>query len=126
MTNESNELTVFESLLRSAGDLAGVFEHDGDAGYFYLYNAQRPQDTKVVDALRVVSGRLKPDNARVEIRWDAAENVVALFIESQLWAVFDPTTGAGYTGDYGAGIAPELPPRIAAIFASRSSRHRGG
>ncbi|WP_286203065.1 hypothetical protein [Rhizobium lusitanum] len=27
---------LFESAVRSSGDLAGVFEFDGDVGYFYL------------------------------------------------------------------------------------------
>lgn len=31
---------LFESSVRSAGDLAGFFEHDGDVGYFY--DAFRP------------------------------------------------------------------------------------
>lgn len=37
---------IFESATRSAGDLAGVFEHDDDTGYFYLYDLSRGEGQK--------------------------------------------------------------------------------
>ncbi len=34
---------IFDSCVREKGDLAGVFEYDGEAGYFYLYETKRGQ-----------------------------------------------------------------------------------
>lgn len=45
---------VFDSSIRSKGDMAGVFEYDGDSGYFYLFNTKNVQDHQVVGAIRVL------------------------------------------------------------------------
>jgi hypothetical protein len=37
-------------------------------------------------------------SADVEIRWADAEDVVGLFISGEVWAAFDASTGAGYSG----------------------------
>jgi len=47
----SNE--IFANSIRASRDLAGVFEYDGDTGYFYLYE---PKGAKIIGALHVVSG----------------------------------------------------------------------
>jgi hypothetical protein len=36
---------ILKNTTRSAGDLAGVFEFDGDTSYFYLYNTSSELDT---------------------------------------------------------------------------------
>ena len=50
---------IFESSVRSAGDLAGVFEFDGDTSYFYLYRVDASEGNKVLDAIKVSVG--EPD-----------------------------------------------------------------
>jgi len=107
-----------ESAVRSSGDLAGVFEHDGETGYFYLY-AVHGEERKILGALHVLSGRRTFEKGDVQIRWDATESVVGLLIGRRLWAAFDSTTGAGYGGDYAAGVRPDLPPRISAALCGR-------
>ena len=47
---------MFDSVLRSAGDFAGVFEFDGDVGYFYLYDTTQPEKHKILGAIRMFSG----------------------------------------------------------------------
>src|SRR5438552_3008968 len=91
---------MFESAVRSAGDHAGVFEYDGETGYFYLYQTKGAQGQKVLDAIRVMIGTAHFDESDVVVRWDAAERAVGLFIRGNLWAAFDATTGTKYGGDY--------------------------
>jgi uncharacterized protein len=47
---------IFESASRAAGDLAAVFEYDGETGYFYLYELQTGtgvvQMTKAINAMK--------------------------------------------------------------------------
>jgi len=107
-----------ESSVRSSGDLAGVFEYDGETGYFYLY-ATHEEGKKILGALHVLSGRRTFEKVDVEVRWDATESLVGLFIGGNLWAAFDSSTGAGYLGDYAASVRPELPPRVSAALHGR-------
>jgi len=107
---------VFESSVRSKGDLAGVFEHDGETGYFYLYETSAPEGRKVIGALHVLSGPCALRAADVEIRWADDGSVVGLFIQGRVWAVFDTTTGAEYAGNFATGIGPTLPDRVAAAL----------
>jgi hypothetical protein len=44
---------IFDSSVRSDGDLAGVFEYDGQTGYFYLYEVGGNAYNKVVGAYAV-------------------------------------------------------------------------
>jgi hypothetical protein len=37
---------MFESASRANGDLAGVFEYDGETGYFYLYETKETRGKK--------------------------------------------------------------------------------
>ena len=105
---------LFESSVRSTGELAGVFEHDGETGYFYLFATGEP--LKILGAVHVISGPCVLEASDVEIRW--AGDVVALFIAGKVWAVFEASTGAVYAGNYAAGIAPMLPARVStALFA---------
>jgi hypothetical protein len=109
----------FESSVRSAGDLAGVFEHDGDTGYFYLYEPGGAGGQAIVGYLLVMSGARSVEVGAVEVRWDADEQVVGLFIDGELWAAFDGSTRAGYAGDYAARVGPELPARMRSALRGR-------
>jgi hypothetical protein len=44
---------MFDSSIRSAGDLAGVFEYDGETGYFYLYDSVGSSNQRVLGAKRI-------------------------------------------------------------------------
>lgn len=100
---------IFESCKRTGGDIAGVFEVDGDTGYFYLYKLQENGDDQVIAAIPVLVGL--PDFAQsdVEVRWDSSETKVGLFIKHVLWAVHDAKTSQRYGQHYRSGEAPNLP-----------------
>jgi hypothetical protein len=84
---------MFVSALRSAGDEAGVFEYDGETGYFYLY-ATKCKENEVLGAICVVIGVPDFGEIDVAIRWNAEQSKVGLFIRGRLWAAFDGVTGA--------------------------------
>jgi hypothetical protein len=105
---------IFESSVRSAGDLAGVFEFDGDTSYFYLYRVGTSEGNKVVDAIKVSVGEPDYSESDIEIRWSAGESLVSLLIAGQICAVFDCDGAQKFGGDYVAGAASKVPPGILA------------
>lgn len=109
-------MDIFDSRARSPGDLAGVFEYDGQTGYFYLYARGGDAGERILDAIHVVSGGADFEGSDVSVRWDASEDKVGLFIRGTLWAVFDTRQRQKHGGGYGAGIAPSLPPDLAKSF----------
>jgi len=109
---------IFSSQVRSIGDLAGVFEFDGDTGYFYFYRTTEPQGQKVIGSIRVFSGMPDFEEEDVAVCWDETESKVGLRIRGKLWAAFDATTGAAFGGNYHADSRAEIPTRIVACFES--------
>ena len=107
---------MFDSAVRMKGDLAGVFEYDGDVGYFYLYQTEGDKDRKVLGAIRIFVGDPDLQQADVDVRWNNVESVVGLFIEGQLWAAFDGNSGAKYGGDYRKDAPPQIPSEISEAF----------
>lgn len=107
---------MFDSVTRSAGDRAGVFEYDGDTGYFYLYETRNDQDKKVIAAIHVLTGNSDFTGNDIAIRWSMNQTTVGLFIRGQLWAAFDGGTEAKYGGNYRAGTQSEIPPKIVGVF----------
>jgi hypothetical protein len=110
---------LFSSAPRSAGDLAGVFEHDGAVAYFYLYNAAGKEGERVIGAIRVAGPRPALREADVEILWNRTENMVALFIRDQMCAVFDCDTGDMFGGDYDQVSPPTIPEDVRSTFPER-------
>ena len=106
MTTAPNK--IFESGVRAAGDLAGVFEHDGEAGFFYLYRMGDEND-RVLGAIHILTGRPDFSAEDLEIRWTADDVKVGLFIRGELWAVFDSDQGTKYGDNYRPRAHPELP-----------------
>ena len=104
-------IEMFDSHVRSSGDLAGVFEHDGDTGYFYLYKTGGEAGHRILDYIRIISGNPDFGEEDLSIRWDQGEQKVGLFIRGELWAVFDHQQRARYGGDYKPGLRPLLPPQ---------------
>lgn len=100
---------IFDSAVRAAGDLAGVFEYDGETGYFYLYATGGGAGQKVLDSIHILSGELNFMESEISVRWDAKDEKVGLFIKGVLWAIFDSRRGAKYGGNYKAGGTPSMP-----------------
>lgn len=110
------ENEMFNSAVRLSGDLAGVFEYDGETGYFYLYKIKRNQGQKVISAIKVLVGTPDFSEGDIAICWNTTESKVGLFIRKQLWAVFDSETGAKYGGNYRINGRAEVPSEIADVF----------
>lgn len=109
-----NEL--FDSAVRAKGDLAGVFEYDGEVGCFYLYKTTAVQGEGVIGAIRVIGAPLDFEENDMSIRWNADDTFVGLFIRGQLWAVFEGTSGKGYGGTYQPGQRAMIPASVTAMF----------
>lgn len=109
---------MFDSLSRTKGDLAGVFEYDGETGYFYLYKCKVESGQKVVGAIRVVSGMADFQQTDISIRWDESEKRVGLFIRGHICAVFDADRGTKYGGEYRRDVQSLVPPEILRTFKS--------
>ena len=108
-----NEQEIFESTVRSDGDIGACFEHDGETGYFYLYNDPQGPNHKITDAIRVLNKPADFQQKDVQLGWDAGERYVGLFIRNQLWAAFDTRTGAKYGGDYQPNAVSTVPAEVA-------------
>ena len=89
---------VFESCVRSAGDLAGVFEYDGETGYFYLCATGAAGEARVLEAIHVLSGEASFAASDIAIEWDPSETRAGLTIRGQLRASFDTTNMAKLGG----------------------------
>jgi hypothetical protein len=110
-------LEAFLSSEQTHGSLAGVFEADGETGYFYLYDLGKEGRGRVLDSLHVFSGEpggLSED--KFAVAWSNDEKKVGLFIEGRLWAVFDLPARRKYGGDYRANAEPMVPPDLAREF----------
>jgi hypothetical protein len=107
---------MLDSAVRSAGDLAGVFEYDGETSYFYLYEAGGAQGHKVSGAIRVLVGDPGFDETDVSVRWDASETNVGLFICGELYAAFDGDSRAGYGGEYRSDTPMQIPWHVRSSF----------
>jgi hypothetical protein len=112
------ESEMFESSLRTCGDLAGVFECDGETGYFYLYEERANEGQKVAGAIHVLTGSPDFGQEDVSVVWDTSERFVGLFIRRQLWAVFEGQNRAKHGGDYLADSEPLIPKEIVRAFES--------
>ena len=112
------ENEMFDSAVRSAGDMAGVFEYDGETAYFYLCATKGQKTQRVVAAVRMMVGTPDFGKGDIEIRWDRTETKVGLFIRQILWGVFETLTGAKYGGDYRCDCRPEIPAEITNVFDS--------
>jgi hypothetical protein len=84
---------MFKGMISPSGKHAGVYEHDGEAGYFYICEMSGEDVTEITGALQLHTGR--PDHSAddVEIRWDRTQDAVGLFVRDELWAIFNVRTG---------------------------------
>lgn len=105
---------MFDSAVRSIGDLAGVFEFDGETSYFYLYRVDAEEGNKVVEAIKVGVGELSYNQAEVKIHWSADESMVFLRIVGRVVAVFDCVGEKKYGDDLLPCEDLDLPPSVLA------------
>lgn len=109
-------ISIFQSCVRAVGDLAGVFEHDGDTSYFYLYDSREEDQQKVISAIHVYTGIPDYGEGDVIVRWDNEEQYLGLFIRSELWAAFDIQMNERYGGNYLSGQKSDIPDGIKSHF----------
>jgi len=95
MTNND----IFECQTNASETLAGVYEHDDEVGYFYLYDLTRQEGQKVVGAVRVFVGPFRHALNDLVIRWSSDEQAVGLFVEGELCAAFDVKSREAFGGD---------------------------
>ncbi len=110
---------IFDSCVRSKGDLAGVFEYDGETGYFYLCRARGDAVGPILDRLHILSGPPNFEEIDVLVRWDRQEEKVGLFIRRELWAVFDPASQKTYGGATTDGATPAIASEGSAGFETQ-------
>ncbi|RVD55898.1 hypothetical protein EN828_22805 [Mesorhizobium sp. M2D.F.Ca.ET.185.01.1.1] len=108
-------MDIFDSAVRTKGDLAGVFEYEESGGprsataYFYLHRLEGDPTGSVLGAIYVRSGQWAITEADVAIEWDSGEQRVGLFVFGVLVAAFDAATGVKYGGQYGKDFNAEIP-----------------
>jgi hypothetical protein len=100
---------AFISRVSGNGNFAGVFEGDGQTSLFYLCDANEPQNPKILDAIRICSGAPAFAESDIEIRWDAGDRKVGLFVRGVLWAVFDRVQKTKHGGNYHPERLPDIP-----------------
>lgn len=106
----------FDSLIRSQGDIAGVFEYDGDVGYFYLYNMSHSENQRVIGAIRVLAGAADIQERDIVIRWDHGERLVGLFLKGHLVAAFDSLQSKQFGGIDANNADTTIPLHISRAF----------
>jgi hypothetical protein len=111
-TEEKRVDEIFESAVRSGGDLAGVFEFDGEVGYFYLYKTEEKQGNKIVDSIGILLNTPIYPLQSVAVEWDLNEENVGLVIDGILWAIFDCANGKKYGSTYSKNTKPNLPTEV--------------
>lgn len=106
---------IFESAVRSAGDIAGVFEFDGETSYFYLWQTDTANKKHILGAIHICSEAPNFESSDIAIKWDRDEEKVGLFIKDSLWAVFGDA-GQKFGGNYNSEREPNIPELIRASF----------
>ena len=102
---------IFQSAMRTTGDVAGIFEYDGDVGYFYLYDLSKLKGRQIISSIHILSGASDFSNQEVKVSWSKSGDFVGLYIKGRLWAAFD-ADGIGYGGGYSPERGPNIPREI--------------
>ena len=111
---------MFDSAVRTAGDLAGVFEFDGETSYFYLYRPEAEEGKKVVDTIKVGVADTFYSQADIGVFWSSDESLVCLKVTGKLAAVFDCVDGKKYGDIVSSTSELALPPSVADRLRDRS------
>lgn len=113
------ENAIFESSIRTTGDLAAVFECDDEGGYFYLFDLTKEKGRQARAVIMVSTQGVDLRAPDVSVRWNASGEIAGLCIDGDLWAAFDQQ-GGRYGGCYGTQKSPCIPPEVIRRFRSGS------
>ncbi len=110
---------IFESSIRTSGDLAAIFEYDDEGGYFYLFDLTKAKGQQARAVIVVSEHGVALEGADVSVRWNASGDIAGLCIAGNLWAAFDEH-GRRYGGGYGTQNAPSISSEVTRRFNSES------
>lgn len=82
----------------SSSSFSGVFEDDGETGYFYAYDRSNPEEP-ILDAVQIYDGQSVRDRDReseAEILWSSDGLKAGLLINAVLHAVINFQAGKAY------------------------------
>ena len=91
-----------------------MFEYDGEVAYFYLLDLLRPDGKKIIGAIHVVTGIVNISDDRICVKWNHQQTAVGLFIDGEVWAVFDGESRFG--GEYAEGRVSNVPMGLKKTF----------
>jgi hypothetical protein len=101
---------IFESETNSAETLAGVFEFDGEASYFYLYKILEGDEYEILNNIRIqINSSPDFNSSDIEILWQSRDRFLCLKIKNIIWAVFDIQSNQTYGGNYSLNEVPKIP-----------------
>src|SRR5690242_10453398 len=106
---------LFESCARPERDFAGVFEYDGETGYFYLCDLTRKEGQTIMGAIHITSAEPDFVQSDVKVIWNRSHTHVGVMLRGRLWAVFS-VAGERFGGDYALGTQPVLPGDVESGF----------
>ena len=101
---------IFDTAVRTANDIAGVFEFDGEVAFFYLYDLKKEKGKMILDSIRVFTEDENFLEKDVNICWNQQETIVGLFIRSTLFAIFDTLNHKKYGRNSNIAEYESLPP----------------
>jgi len=107
---------IFESAARSAGDMTGVFEFDGDTSYFYLYELNSVRGNKILGAIQITSSPPKFAESDIAIEWCMDEEMVGFSVKGIIWAAFDCQNIEKFGGSYFEYGKPDIPAAVKEKF----------
>jgi hypothetical protein len=109
------ENAIFESAVRTSGDLAGIFEYDEEGGYFYLFDLTKNNGSQARGVIFVAPKNIDFQPLDVSVKWNEAQDIVGLYVHHDLWAAFDQQ-GRKYGGIDDTRKAPSVPAAIIEQF----------
>jgi len=112
---------IFESSIRTSGDLAAIFECDRDGGYFYLFDLTKAKGQEARAVIEVSERGVALEASDVSVCWNASGEIAGLRIRGELWAAFDQH-GRAYGGSFGRQNVPRIPPEVIGRFNAESGR----
>lgn len=109
------ENEIFESAVRTSGDLAGIFEYDDEGGYFYLFDLTKNNGSQARGVIFVTPKNTDFQPSDVSVSWNEAQDIVGLYVHHDLWAAFDQQ-GRKYGGIDETQKTPSVPAAVIEQF----------
>ena len=98
---------IFESSVRGSGDIARVFEFDGETSYFYLYCVGEDNGgNNILCAIKISSEEPDYEASDLEIMWSNDESFVGLALRGRMGAAFDCDNLQKFGGEGSGGSVP--------------------